>query len=178
MNTCNQLSIDVEGLFKAIQDECYALIWKTAELIKVEFAAYIAIGGAGRNIWREHAAKEFNIISATMANDLVEAKLGLPENIESEARFDNYLAQIMVAVYGNHGPLYTKPGQITFHDHMEDRRRSEAKSVWALPEGFNWEDPQANKMLETAMKIIGTYFKDGVNSLLRNINFYDYVYVK
>ena len=177
MKKCNQLSLDTIGLFNAIQNACVDLVKDTAEKIKEEFAQWIYLDGAGRHVWRENAGAEFNIIATKIASDVIEAQLGMPQNIESEAKIDNYLAQIMVALYGNHGPLYTKPGEVTFHNHMESRERSRATTVWRLPKNYNWDDPNADKMLANSMKICSSFFKDGVNALLRNINFYDYVNV-
>ena len=60
---------------------------------------------------------------------------------------------------------------------MEACDESHAETVWTLPEGFNWPDPGADKMLKNVMKITEDYFKTGLSEILRNINFYDYVYV-
>ena len=177
MAKCNSLSIDVNGLYKAIQDECYILLNDVASKVVEGFQLYIVSDGAGRIQWRENAASEFKILSDRLTNDIIEIKVGMREGLESDAWNSFYAAQIMVALYGNHGPLYTKPGEITFHDHMESMDESHAQSVWALPDGFNWPDPHPEKMLENVMKITKTYFQDGINRLLSNINFYDYVYV-
>lgn len=177
MVRCNSISIDVDSLYKAIQDECYQLLNAVADRIITEFRQYIISDGAGRTKWREHAASEFRVLSENIASDIMEFQVGISDTLESEAWGSFYAAQIMVALYGNHGPHFTKPGEITFHDHMESLAESHAQGVYELPPGFNWLDPHADKMLENAMKKAKQQFKDGVKALLRNINFYDYVYV-
>lgn len=177
MTKCNQQSVDVNGLFSAIQNECYLLLNDVADRIIKEFQEYIVANGAGRTFWRMNAAAEFKVLSEKITPDLIEMKLGEPENLASEAWHSFVAAQMMVALFGNHGPLYTKPGEITFHNHMEDMNESKAQSVWKLPDGFNWEDPHPEKILANILKTTKTYFQDGVQELLRNINFYDYVYV-
>ena len=177
MAKCNSLSIDVSGLFMAIQNECYVQLNDVADKIIEGFRLFIVSDGAGRVQWRENAASEFKILSEKMAEDIMEFQVGIRDTIENESWGSFYIAQIMVALYGNHGPLYTKPGEITFHDHMESFAESHAQSEYALPDGFNWPDPHPEKMLENVMKITKQYFKDGVKSLFRNINFYNYVHV-
>jgi len=175
----NTLSIDVNGLWMAIQNECYVLLNDVAAKIIEGFQLYIVSDGAGRIKWRENAAKEFKILSEKMSDDMMEMTLGVHEDLETEAWTSFYYAQIMVALFGNyHGSmLTTKPGEITFHDHMETFDESHAETVWTLPAGFNWPDPGADKMLKNVMKITEDYFKTGLSEILRNINFYDYVYV-
>lgn len=177
MVPCNKLYIDVDGLYSALQNECFVMLNDVADQIVKYFGQAIHEGGAGRHKWRDNAAKEFKVLSDKIAKDMIEVKVGLREGLEAEARSSFYAAQIMVALYGNHGPLYTKPGEMTFHDHMEDMRESEAKSVWALPSGFNWADPDAEHMLENGMKQVRTYFKNELRRILRSINFSDYVHV-
>lgn len=179
MKRCNQLSIDVNGLFKAIQDECFILLNDVADKVVEAMRLYIVSDGAGRLQWRENAAAEFKVLSDKVASDIVEVQLGIRDNMADEAWHSFYAAQIMVALFGNHpgSGLTTKPGEITFHDHMESLYESQASYVWRLPDGFNWPDPEFNKILGNVMKMTQTYFKDGVNALLRNINFYDYVHV-
>ena len=177
MAKCNSLSIDVNGLYRAIQNECLILINDVAAKIIEGFQLFIVSDGAGRIKWRENAAAEFKVLSEKQTDEIIEMQVGIRDTLENESWGSFYLAQVMVALYGNHGPLYTKPGEVTFHNHMEDLAESQAKSVWALPDGFNWPDPHPEKMLENVMKITKTYFRDGVNAILRSINFYDYVYV-
>ena len=177
METCNQISIDVNGLYKAIQDECFILLNDVAAKVVEGFQLFIVSDGAGRTKWRENAAKEFKILSDKITDDVVELQVGVRDNLESEAWNSFYAAQIMVALYGNHGPLYTKPGEMTFHDHMESIDVSGAQSVWALPQEFNWDDPHPEKMLSNVMKVTTHYFQDGMKTLINKINFYDYVYV-
>ena len=63
MAKCNQLSIDVAGLYKAVQDECYILLNDVAAKIIEGFQLFIVSDGAGRVKWRENAAAEFKILS-------------------------------------------------------------------------------------------------------------------
>lgn len=176
MATCNSLSIDVAGLYTAIQQNCRALLDDVAQNIIDEFGMYLYQGGAGRHEWRENAAKEFQKISETMTDELIEVKVGMRPGFDQAASSNVYVAQMMVALFGNHPPIETKPGMEVFKDHMLWRGTSNAQTVYPLP-NFSWPDPQADKMLENAMKHAQTYFKDGVKALLRDINFYDYVYV-
>lgn len=183
MKRCNQLSLDVNGLFNAIHKRCETLIKDTATLIEAEFAKYIVSEGAGRTIWREHAAEEFKIIVWKLTNELIEAQLGMPPNLENDAQTDYYAAQIMVALYGNHPPLYTKPGEQTWHYYdpkdarLTVKTESHAKDVHRLPASHEWDDPHADEMLKNCMKNVRPSFKDGVHAILRDINFYDYVHV-
>lgn len=176
MAECNRLSIDVVGLYTAIQQNCRMLLDDVAQNIIDEFGMYIYQDGAGRHEWRANAAQEFQKISEKMTDELIEVEVGLREGLDSEAFSNVYAAQIMVALFGNHPPIYTKPGEETFHDHMQDRRTSEAESVYRMPY-FEWGDPGAENMLSNAMKNAKTFFRDGLNSILSDINFYDYVYV-
>lgn len=180
MTRCNTISIDINGLFRAIQSECYVQLNDVAQKVIDGFQLYILSDGAGRADWKENAAKEFKVLSEKITNDVIEMQVGIREDLASEAWHSFYAAQIMVALFGNHPPsggMKTKPGEITFHDHMESMDESHAKTVWTLPEGYNWPDPQADKMLENAMKMTRTYFADGLKRVLDGINFSDYVIV-
>ena len=176
MAQCNSLSIDVAGLYTAIENECYLLQNDVADKIIEGFQLFIVSDGAGRVQWRENAAAEFKVLSEKQTDDIMEMEVGIRDTIENESWGSFYLAQVMVALYGNHGPLYTKPGEIVFVDHMENFGESNAKSVKALP-GLSWDDPHPEQMLENVMKITEKYFRSGVKALLRNINFADYVHV-
>ena len=177
MASCNSLYIDVDGLMAALQKACLDMLNEVAEIIIKVFGNAIIAGGAGRTKWRENAAKEFQKISTSVSIDMIEMKLGMREGLESAASSSNYAAQIMVALFGNHGPLYTKPGQTTFHNHMESRDESRATSVWALPAGYNWTDPHPEQMLDNAMKQAEQYFKDGLQQAYDSVNFSDFVIV-
>ena len=72
MATCNELSIDVNGLYKAIQDECFILLNDVAAKVVEGFQLFIVSDGAGRTKWRENAAKEFKILSDKITDDVVE----------------------------------------------------------------------------------------------------------
>ena len=176
MVKCNALSIDVVGLYTAIQQNCRALLDDVAQNVIDQFGMYIYQDGAGRHEWRANAAQEFQKISETMTDKLIEVKVGLREGFDSEAYSNVYVAQIMVALFGNHPPIYTKPGQEVFKDQMTWRGTSEAKSEYRMPH-YEWKDPGADNMVANAMKSVRTYFRDGVNAILRDINFYDYVHV-
>jgi len=73
----NTLSIDVNGLWMAIQNECYVLLNDVAAKIIEGFQLYIVSDGAGRIKWRENAAKEFKILSEKMSDDMMEMTLGV-----------------------------------------------------------------------------------------------------
>lgn len=118
MAECNRLSIDVVGLYTAIQQNCRMLLDDVAHNIIDEFGMAIYQRGAGRHEWRANAAQEFQKISEKMTDELIEVEVGLREGIDKEAFSNVYAAQIMVALFGNHPPIYTKPGEETFHDHM------------------------------------------------------------
>lgn len=191
MAGCNLLYIDAGGLLKAIQDECYQVLNEVADRIIKEFGQYIVAAGAGRTKWRENAAKEFKIISDKASEDMLEIQLGLREGLEAEAWSSFYAAQIMVALFGNHpenhsritdngsktSHMTTKPGELTFHDHMENIDESHATTVWELPEGFNWDDPHADKMLENSMKRAEQQFKDGLRQAFSAVRFSDFLFV-
>jgi hypothetical protein len=83
----------------------------------------------------------------------------------------------MVALFGNHGPLKTKPGELTFHDHMESIEESHASTVWDLPEKFNWEDPHPENMLNNIFLTTKKLFDDGLRKAIRSIRFSDYLMV-
>lgn len=177
MAGCNSMYIDINGLMAALQKACLEMLNEVAEIVIKVFGNAIIAGGAGRTKWRENAAKEFQKISTDISMDMIEVKLGLRDGLESEATSSNYAAQIMVAQFGNHGPLYTKPGAITFHNHMESREESRASTVWPLPAGYNWADPHPENMLENAMKQTEQYFKDGLQHAYDSVNFSDYLIV-
>lgn len=177
MTRCNTIQIDVDGLMRAIQNECFVMLNVIADKIVKDFGQAIMENGAGRTKWKENAANEFKVLSDRIADDVVEIKVGLREGQDTEAMSSFYAAQIMVALFGNHGPLYTKPGELTFHDHMETIDESRATTVWPLPEKFNWPDPHPEKMLENIFKNTKKLFKDGLAEALRSINFSDYVQV-
>ena len=176
MAKCNTLNIDIEGLYTAIQQNCRMLLDEVAQNIIDEFGMYIYQEGAGRHEWRANAAQEFQRISETMTDNLIEVKVGLRPGFDQDAYSSYYVAQVMVALFGNHPPIETKPGLEVFKDHMLDRGISNAQTVHPLP-NFDWPDPGAENMLSNAMKNASSYFRYGVSSLLRDINFYDYVYV-
>lgn len=177
MASCNTIYIDIDGQMKAIQNECFVMLNAVADKVVEEFGKAIIGGGAGRTKWRENAAKEFKVLSDSISADMIEVKVGLREGLESEARSSFYAAQIMVAQFGNHGLQYTKPGEMTFHDHMESIDESHAKSVWALPSGYNWADPHPEKMLENIFKMTRQIFMDGLHVAFNAVRFSDYVQV-
>lgn len=85
MAMCNQLSIDVNGLYTAIQEACKNLLNDVAERVQQEFSLLIYEEGAGRHEWRSNAAQEFQKISESVTNDLIEIKLGLRPGVEAES---------------------------------------------------------------------------------------------
>ena len=172
----NTLSIDVNGLWMAIQRSCLALLNDVAERVVQEFGPYIYKEGAGRHEWRANAAQEFQKISEKMTDELIEVEVGLREGLEEEAWGNIYAAQVMVALFGNHPPIETKPGMEVFKDHMLSRGTSNAETVYEIPQ-FGWVDPGADKMVGNALKNATVYFRDGLQRVLSDINFYDYVYV-
>lgn len=181
MATCNTLSIDVNGVMMAIRNAAEDLLERTSEEIKKYFEREIYAGGAGRHHWRRNAGRAFHVVSRVITFDIVAYTLGIDPQKEEVSLTDDgqyYVDQIMVALYGNHMPNpKTKPGEVTFHDHMMSRRESKAQSVYDLPPGFYWPDPDADKMLENAYKLAKKFFVREFAKLLRGINFYDYVYV-
>ena len=181
MAKCNSLYIDVAGLYYEIQNRCYLLLIDVAEKIIKEFGEYIVEAGAGRPLWRRNAASEFKIISDNITRDVISLEVGMPEGLEAEAWTSFYAAQIMVALYGNHPPgggYYTRPGDITFHEQMENFDQSDPDSgVRRLPEGWNWDDPHPEKMLENSMKRVKQYFMDGISKILDGLNIANYVHV-
>ena len=176
MAQCNTLSINIQGLWDAIKAACRSLLDDVAERVIQEFGPLIYQDGAGRHEWRANAAQEFQKIEEDFSGEVFQVKLGLRPGLEAEAWGNVFAAQIMVALFGNHPPIETKPGLEVFKDHMLSRGTSDAQSVYPLPQ-FSWTDPNAQKMVETAIKITRPYFKDGINSLLDGINFADYVIV-
>lgn len=82
MATCNELSIDMSGLYAVIQKACKNLLDDVAERVQQEFGPLIYQDGAGRHEWRSNAAQEFQKISESITNDLIEVKLGLRTGIE------------------------------------------------------------------------------------------------
>lgn len=177
MAGCNSLWIDTDGLQRAIQNECFIVLNEVADKIIKQFGRAIIEHGAGRTKWRENAAKEFKVLSDKISSDMVEVVVGQRDGIETEAWSSFYAAQIMVALFGNHGPLKTKPGELTFHDHMESIEESHASTVWDLPEKFNWEDPHPENMLNNIFLTTKKLFDDGLRKAIRSIRFSDYLMV-
>lgn len=176
MKECNTISIDVDRLYEDIQKESLSMLNDVAEKIIEEFGMAIYQNGAGRHEWRANAAEEFQKISESITEDMVQVVVGLRPGVETEARSNVYMAQVMVALFGNHPPIETKPGLEVFKDHMRDRGVSDAKTVYPLPQ-FSWPDPHADKMVENAMKKLKVYFSDAISRIMRNINVSSYVYV-
>lgn len=176
METCNTISIDVNRLYKDIQQACLDFLNDVADRVIDEFSMAIYQGGAGRHAWRANAAQEFQKISEEMTEDAIQITVGLRDGIAAEARSNVYMAQVMVALFGNHPPIETKPGLEVFKDHMLSRGISNAKTVYPLPQ-FGWPDPNADKMLDNSFKKLQTYFRNGMRNIVRDIRFSDYVYV-
>lgn len=176
METCNTISIDIDRLYKDIQQACLDFLNDVADRVIDEFSMAIYKDGAGRHEWRANAAQEFQKLSEEMTEDAIQITVGLRDGIEAEARSNVYMAQVMVALFGNHPPIATKPGSEVYKDHMLSRGTSTAKTVYQLPQ-FGWADPHADKMLDNSLKKLHTYFKNGMSHIIRGIKFSDYVYV-
>ncbi len=176
MTKCNTIWIDETGLIRAIQEACVKMLDNVFEKLKEAFSLEIMFAGAGRTKWKENAGKEFKKISTELTRDVIEMTVGLNPDIPNRAWSDNYAAQIMVALFGNHPPIETKPGLEVFKDHMESRGISNAVTVYPLP-NFSWPEPGAEEILSNAMKLTKKYFEDGMKTIADGINFYDYVYV-
>lgn len=146
------------------------------EVIKC-FQREIHDKGSGRHEWRDNAGKEFKILSEKMSQEVMEMGLGIRDGIETEAWSSFYAAQIMVALYGNHGPLFTKPGEITFHNHMESLDESRASGVWPLPKGFNWKGANLNEIMQNCFDIAETNFANGLQKIFDSIDFSQFLIV-
>ena len=176
MAKCNSLYIDVAGLKAAIFAACKAALNDVAERVIQEFGPEIYRSGAGRHEWRANAAEEFQKIEESATDELIQVKLGLRKGLESEAWGNLYAAQIMVALFGNHPPIETKPGMEVFGDKMLDRHTSTAQTVYEIPQ-FGWTDPNAQEMVNNALKNTSVYFTDACESILDGINIANYVHV-
>ena len=119
MKSCNTLSIDVDGLWKAIQKSCLDMINQVAERIIVMFGHYIYQNGDGRHMWRQHAASEFQRISEEVTDQLIKVELGMNPGLTDG---DPYASQIMVALFGNHPPITTKPGAEVWNGDMSGKQ--------------------------------------------------------
>lgn len=133
MAECKHLEIDVAGLMNAIQNECYILLNDIADKIIEGFGLYIVSDGAGKVLWREHAASEFKILSEKISEDIMEFEVGIRDTLENESWGSFYAAQIMVALWGNHPPIYSKPGETVFDDDMESFIGSNAQTSYPIP---------------------------------------------
>ena len=173
MKACNTISIDVAGLWKAIQQSMLSVLNNVAQDIITMFGHYAFQDGAGKHEWRQNAANEFQKISEELTDDIIKIEVGLNEGLVDGAP---YAAQIMVALFGNHPPIYTKPGSTVWNDDMSGLTESVAKSIYGIPQ-FNWGDPGADKWVENCFKLTKTLFDSGISSALQSINFADYVYV-
>jgi len=176
METCNTISIDVDRLYGDIQQACLDFLNDVADRVIDEFSMAIYRDGAGRHEWRANAAQEFQKISEEMTADAIQVTVGLRDGVATEAKSNVYMAQVMVALFGNHPPIETKPGLEVFKDHMLSRGISTAETVYPIPQ-FSWPDPHADKMLDNSFKKLQTYFKNGIRNIIRDIKFSDYVYV-
>ena len=121
MAQCNSLSIDVAGLWSAIESAAKALIYDVADKIVTQFGHYAYNLGAGKHVWRLNAAKEFKIIEDNMTNELFEVTLGMDKGLVDGSP---YASQIMVALFGNHPPIFSQPGSEVWNDDMTGRRES------------------------------------------------------
>lgn len=160
----------------AIRAACISALNDVAERVIEEFGPEIYRGGAGRHEWRANAAQEFQKIEENVTSDLIQIKLGLRKGLESEAWGNVYAAQVMVALFGNHPPIETKPGLEVFGDQMLGRHTSTAETVYEIPQ-FGWGDPGADEMVKNALKNTSTYFTDACEHILDGINVSDYVHV-
>ena len=183
MEPCNNISIDVAELYGTIQKRCYEFLKYIVDRTLKRFGEYIEQGGAGRIQWRKNAAAAMKEISCEIAQDMVSVKFGLDPSIEAEAQSNYYAMQIMVALFGNNPPLYTKPGEMTWHSYnppdarLTHKEVSRAKGVWELKGKHGQADPGAAHKLENALTEQTTEIKKGLDSLIDGINFFDYVIV-
>lgn len=173
MVKCNSLSIDVDGLWKAIWDQAKTLVYDIANGIIDEFGSYAWQDGAGKHEWRENAAKEFQIITNDVSDEMIKVVLGLNKGLVDGSP---YAAQIMVALFGNHPPIFSQPGSEVWNGDMTGKRQSLAMHVYGIPQ-LGWEDPGASNWLENCFKDAKKNFEDGLKARLSTINFYDYVHV-
>lgn len=148
-----------------------------AEEIIQELRPIIEKDGAGRHEWRSNAAKEFQKIAESATDEIIQVKLGLRPGIESEAWGSFYAAQVMVALFGNHPPIETKPNLEVFGDKMVEKHKSTAQTVYEIPQ-FGWVDPQFGEVLNNIFTKKRVAFGDACESILSGINIANYVHVR
>ncbi len=176
MKECNTISINVNKLYEDIQKECLIFLNEVAEKIIDEFGIEIYQNGAGHPDWRLEAAKEFQKISEKTTADLVQVVVGLRPGVAVEALTNNAMARVMVALFGNHPPIETKPGLEVFKNHMRDRGLSNAKTVYPLP-NLGQPDPHADEMLKRVLDKFRPHFDEMIPRIMKNIKVSDYVFV-
>ena len=175
MAKCNQLSIDVDGLWKHIQDQFLAALTNAEEKLIETLKIEILFSGAGKMKWREEAAESIKEVSRELTDDYIKFEAGQPKDFDSYA--NDKSARIQVALWGNqeHGPIRSKPGGEVYGDEMDGMHLSNALSNWDIPQFDQTADGE--NMLNNAIKITQTYFKDAIKSAWASITFYDYVHV-
>jgi len=157
----------------AIRAACRVAVDSVAEEVITEFGKYALADGAGKTLWRQHAAAEMQKIADDAAQDVIRTNIMLNPGLVDGSP---YASQIMVALFGNHPPIFAQPGSEVWNDDMTGFRQSLAESVYGIPQ-FNWQDPGAQKWLNNSLKNAEKSMTDACEHILDGINIANYVHV-
>lgn len=112
----------------------------------------------GKPAWRKMIRESLEVVSETVTDDYMEAKVGLGSDI----LFTDFLKAMIVAYgsgnrVGNGSIEAGPPGRIVWDDNMDGQHPSRVEGNYLLPEEFNHT---GNHFIQNAITLMRKHFKD------------------
>lgn len=165
-NVLARMSFDTATCFTSIQQIAMSeMNYLEEELIKI-FKDEISRNGNGSGIMVQAAEDAVHEISREVTNEFIEYSVGIDEDQLRGMSIDTYV-RVMTVIHGNNadGPLHSKPGQVTFRKHVLTHGISTAKTIYNLPDGFNWPVDVAGHINRNAVKRIQLLFTEAISRI-------------
>ena len=168
-------TVDYKRMEKQIKDYYVHVLEqaedKLIELMRDQVNVTIYGGGPGKPEWRSLVQKEIRRVYRDVAENYIESGVGLPYN---EGSWKYVRAMLINLGSGDKSenpdwparPIQTRPGHQVWNDNLDGLQQSGAESVYLLPDQFNQE---GNHFIENAMKMMGKYFQDILDSAAANL---------
>ena len=172
----NKLSFNVTGAM----DEITTAIDICLDELSVDFQEVIRKqileNGRGSGIMKEEAVRHVKEISRSFNGNVIELEVGVDEDAGDEQAH----IRTVVVLHGNlnSGPLFTKPGQMTWRKHVSYRAQSRAKSVYHLDNLMQTD--VSGKLLANSMNDIEHYakaFLEAVEQVMASVDLSEYLIV-
>lgn len=171
----NTIKFDSGMFMMDIRTTLGALILKYADLFVDIFQRNFVKGtslGPGKPEWRKDLKDLIEVQRFDIANSIIEAEVGFPDNLESE--YQGLFVKAMLIMYGSGvnsafggTPIYAgPPGRMVWDSDLDGKIPSE-QDLHQLPESWNHI---GNDARNETMKEMRKFFDDMLNEAYRMIN--------